>query len=175
MKILLKILAYIAVMLLLIIFFSPKINLYYQLEVLMQENNIYISDEKVKDSGFSLNINNAKLYLDELFLANAEETSVKTWLVYNSIEAKNIELNEGFAEFMPEHIDTMKVSYHILNPRNILLNAQSEDSFFFGNVDLLERVVQIHLRLGTLSEKKFAMALKQLKKEEGGYIYEYKF
>ena len=175
MKKLLKFSAYIVVMLALIIFFSPKINLYYLLEEFAVEQNIYVSDEKVADSGFSLNIMNAKVYLDELFLAETEETTLSMWLVYNSFEANNIDLNEGFSDFMPSVIKHIEVEYHILNPISLSLSGESEDSFFYGDINLLERVVQIHLRLGSKSEKRFANSLRALKKEEGGYIYEYKF
>ncbi len=175
MKKLLKSLLYLTTMLALIIFFSPKTNLYYLLEEFAMEQNIYVSDEKVIDNGFSLNILNAKLYLDELFLAEAEKTQLSMWLVYNSFEAKNIDLNEGFSDFMPSYIKRVQIKYHIFNPRSLSLSGESSDSFFYGNIDIFKRIIQIHLRLGTKSEKKFAHSLKALKKEEGGYLYEYKF
>jgi hypothetical protein len=175
MKKLLKILAYFVVMLALIIFFSPKINLYYLFEEFAVEQNIYISDEKASDNGLSLNISHAKVYLDELFLAEAEETTLSMWLVYNSFEATNIELNEGFSDFMPAVIKRINVKYHIFNPTLLSLKGESGDSFFYGDVDLLERIIQIHLRLGSQSEKRFSSSLRALKKEEGGYVYEYKF
>jgi len=174
MKKLLKFLAYVVVMLALLIFFSPKTNLYYLLEEFAIEKNIYVSDEKVNDSGFSLNIFNAKVYLDELFLAEAEETSISMWLVYNSFEANNIDLNEGFSDFMPSVIKHIEVKHHLFNPMSLSLSGESGDSFFYGDVDLFERVVTIHLRLGAKSEKRFATSLRALKKEDGGYVYEYK-
>ena len=175
MKKLLKYLAYFIAMLALIIFFSPKTNLYYLFEEFAIEQNVYVSDEEASDSGFSLNISNAKVYLDELFLAEAEETTLSMWLVYNSFEATNINMNEGFSDFMPSVIKHIEIKHHVFNPMSLSIAGESGDSFFYGDVDLLERIVQIHLRLGTKSEKRFASSLRALKKEEGGYVYEYKF
>ena len=175
MKKLLKPLVYLVAMLALLIFFSPKVNLYYLLEEFAVEQNIYISDEEAKDSGFSLHILNAKVYLDELFIAEAEDTQVSMWLVYNNFEVKNIDLNKGFSDFMPSYIKNIQVTHHIFNPTFLSLSGESSDSFFYGNVDLLNRIVQVHLRLGTKSEKKFKNSLRALEKEEGGYLYEYKF
>ncbi len=175
MKKLLKFSTYLVIMFALIIFFLPKVNAYYLLENLVKEKHFYLTDEDAKDSGFSLDIHNTRVFLDELFLAEAKYITLNPWVIYNSIEVENIKLNEGFSAFMPGHIENLKAEYVFYQPTHISLKGKSKKDSFIGDVDLLERKVVIHLHLDFKSEKRFATALKQLKKEEGAYIYEYKF
>jgi len=170
-----KFLAYMLVMLALIIFFSPKVNAYYKLESFLKDKHVFLFDEEVKDSGFSLDLYNAKVYMDELLLAQAGFASVSVWLFYNNFSVEEIKLNEGFSAFLPERIERLTVEHVFYNPTKVSLNGESGGSTFNGEIDLLKRLIVIHLRLDKYAKKKFATSLKQLKKEEGGYIYEYKF
>ncbi len=170
-----KLLAYFIVMAALLIFFMPKVNLYYALERLMKERNIYISDEQVYDQGFSLELEKSNVLFDKLSLAEIDTIKLSPWLFYNALSLDNIHVNEGFEDFLPQKISRVSIEHFIYNPTHISLRGDSEDSFFYGDVDLIERVITIHLRLGDKSEKKYRLVLQKLIKEEGGYLYEYKF
>jgi hypothetical protein len=159
----------------LLIVFLPKINLYYAAEKMMAKQNVYISDENLKDKGISFHIENASLLFEKLPLAQVEEIRLRPWILYNSIEVDTIVLNEGFADFLPSEIDTIEVKYWIFNPLYLKLSGQSKESLFYGEVDLLKRTLRIHLRLDVASEKQYKTMLGKLTPEEGGYRYEYKF
>jgi len=175
MKKLLKLLVYMVVMLALILFFLPKINLYYAAEGFMQEKKVFISDENIADRGFYLELNNANFLFDKLELAEVEKITVSTLLFYNALSIDKIHVNEGFSDFLPLEIETISAEHAIYNPTHVTLKGESEDSYFYGDVDLIERVLNIHLRLGAQSEKRYKSMLGKLTKEEGGYVYEYKF
>jgi len=175
MKRFVKILAYICTMVALLILFLPKTNLYYAAEGLMQEKNIYISDEEVHDSGFSLELINAMIFFDKLELMKVENIKLSPWIVYNVVSLNTVDINEGFSDFLPEEISSLKVEHFFYNPTHIKLSGESTDSFFFGDVDILKRVLSLHLRVGAKSEKRYKVLLEKLTKEEGGYYYEYKF
>jgi len=175
MKKMLKLLVYLSVMLALLVFFLPKVNLYYAAEELMQKQNVYISDEEARDNGFSLELLNASVFFDKLSLMNVGEVKISPWLVYNTVSLKMIDVNEGFSDFLPQDINFLQAQYVFYQPTHIQLKGESSDSFLYGDVDLINRVVSVHLRVGAQSQKRYKKLLQKLKKEEGGYYYEYKF
>ncbi|PHR54593.1 MAG: hypothetical protein COA44_12590 [Arcobacter sp.] len=175
MKKLAKGLSYLIVMFILLLLFLPKVNLYYAAEKLMQKQNIYISDEEVYDSGFTLELSGAKIFFDKLELMKVDKIDLSSWLVYSSIELKNIEVNEGFSDFLPSDITSIEAEHFFYKPMHISIKGESQDSSFYGDVDLIEKQVLIHLRVGAKSEKRYKTLLQKLNKEEGGYYYEYKF
>jgi len=175
MKRLMKLLAYLVVMVILLILFLPKVNLYYAAEELLKKQNVYISDEEVYDSGFSLELVNAKVYFDKLELMQVEEIKLSPWVLYNVISLDKLDINEGFSDFLPQEISSFKAEHIFYNPTHLKLSGESSDSFFFGDVDILKRVLILHLRVGAQSEKRYKTLLRKLTKEEGGYYYEYKF
>jgi hypothetical protein len=175
MKKVMRLLAYTVTMFALVLLFLPKVNLYYAAEGLLKEKNVYISDEDVYDSGFSLELTDAKFFFDKLELMKVEKTKISPWIVYNALTLDFIEINEGFSDFLPQDISSVKAEHVFYNPMHIQLSGESTDSYFTGDVDILKRVVTLHLKLGAISEKKYKTLLKKLTKEDGGYYYEYKF
>jgi len=178
MKKLLKLFIYIFVMVALIIVFLPKVNAYYAAEKMMKDKQVYITDEKVVDNGLSLELIDAKVYFDKLELMKVENIKLSPWILYNTLELNYIDINEGFSDFLPQDINSVKVEHFFYNPLYIKLSGDSSDSFFNGEVDILNRMIRVHLNVGVKSEKKYKNLLKKLRKEpeeEGGYYYEYKF
>ena len=175
MKKLIKFFSYVLVMLSLLIFFLPKINLYYAAEALMKQKNVYISDEEAFDKGFTLELKHAKVFFDKLALADVESIRVSPLFFYNVLNIDNIHVNEGFSDFLPQEVKNVRVEHFIFNPVKVKFRGESEDSHFYGNVNLLKRMLSVHIRLGVISEKKYGTMLRKLTKEEGGYLYEYKF
>jgi len=175
MKKLIKLFSYMLVMLSLLIFFLPKVNLYYAAESIMKKKNIYISDEEVLDKGFTLQLSHAKIFFDKLALAEVQSIRLSPLFFYNVINVDHVLVNEGFSDFLPQGVKNIKVEHFIFNPIKINFRGESEDSHFYGNVNLLKRVLSVHLRLGGKSEKKYGTMLRKLTREEGGYLYEYKF
>lgn len=175
MKALLKFFAYLIMMLALIIFFLPKVNLYYEAEKFLKAQKVTISEEKVLDRGISLQLEDGSIYYDKLNLASIGLIHFSPWMVYNSLEFNEIRVNEGLADFLPETIDHITIRHVVYNPTKVSLRGESAEDYFYGEVDLLKRVLQLHLRLDSGSERKYQNILKKLSKEEGGYLYEYQF
>ena len=172
-----KFFAYAFLILALIIVFLPKVNLYYAAEKLMKDKNIYITGEEFYDNALSFDIFNARVYFDKLELMKVDKINLSPWVFYNALEFDHIDINEGFSDFLPQDISSIKVEHFFYNPLHIKLSGDSSDSFFDGDIDILNRVVGIHLNVGVKSEKRYKTLLKRLKTEatEGGYYYEYKF
>jgi hypothetical protein len=156
-------------------FFFPKVNLYYLAEQYMKEQNLFISNEKATDTGFSLVLEHADLFFDKLALAKVENITLSPWVFYNTLEFRDIELDDGFSDFLPPFIQRVQVSHLLFNPMKVKLSGDADAGFFNGEVDILNRHLKVILQVNAKAEKRYKNMLRRLQKTEEGYVYEYKF
>ena len=88
MRYVVKPLTYLFLAVILIIFFLPKINLYFQAEEILENYKVTISGEKLIDNGFNFKIDDGTIYFDDLVVAKVQEISIVPLLVYNKIDIK---------------------------------------------------------------------------------------
>lgn len=172
----LKLLAYFAFFILSLIYFSPKESIYYFAEREIEKYKIIISDEIIADSGFALKLNNASITYDSIQSANVEDINIKIFLLYNSISAKNIKLSNMAASFFPSHIQSVDVAHTILNPFIIELTANGEFGTAKGEMNLLDKTMNIIITPSKIMQTKYNGTLGNLKKNvNGGYSYDKSF
>ncbi len=87
-----------------VIFFAPKINLYYQLEELMQEKQIVITQENIIDKGFSLSLEEGRLYYGDLLVAEFSKISILSLLVFNQVSLAPVTLSKHMEKLFPRNI-----------------------------------------------------------------------
>jgi hypothetical protein len=68
----LKLFAYFVFFILALIYCSPKENIYYFAEKGIEKYKVMLSDEKIKDSGFSLELSDVTASYDSVHSANIE-------------------------------------------------------------------------------------------------------
>jgi hypothetical protein len=172
----LRFFAYFAFFILALIFFAPKLSMYYFLENELKSYDVIISGETLKDEGINLNIQNAQVFVKSIESANIKECDVTLLFFYNSILAKDITLSQSAKSFVPLKIQELEVSYTILNPLHIKVHATGE----FGNaealVNILERTAHVDLQASEMMSKGYKNSLREFKKsEDGGFTYDKAF
>ena len=171
-----KLLAYILFFFLALIYFMPKESVYYYLEKELLLNKVVLSDEEIKDSGFSLQLNNSKVSYDSIESADVENINIKIFLVYNSLSVSNVKLLDVASSFVPLHIDNINIKYTIFNPLNIVAESNGEFGQANAEVNILDRNMSVVLKPSQLMLKKYRATLRNLKKNEAGeYRYEKTF
>lgn len=168
--------AYLLFFILALMYFTPKTSLYYMLEKELKKHEVIISNEKVSDKGFSLDIKDATIYVKGIDSANVELTNVKLFTLYNTIKIKNIELSSVASTMIPLKIDALNLSYSIFNP----LKVTAEGSGGFGEAKasfhILERALNLKVKPSNTMLKNYAKSMKKLKKnEDGSYSYDKTF
>jgi len=159
-----------------LIYFTPKQSVYYLAEHKLKDYGVIVSKEKVHDSGFALHINNANIFIKGISSAVAKKTKIMCLLFYNSVIVKNITLLSVAKNFIPLHIKSVYIHYSIINPINVMLNANGEFGSAFGSVNLLKRVIVIHLLPSKKMLRNYHSTLNMLKKDKnGGFVYEQSF
>lgn len=176
MKKLLKVIFYFFFTLFALVFFIPKVNLYYMAEQELEKLAVVIDNEHISDSGFVVKISNADIYAKGIHSAKVESLNLTTYLFYNSIQIDNILLSETLKSFVPLKINTLSATQLFYNPMSIALRASGEFGEAWGSVDLLTRTLKINLTPSKLLSAKYRSTMKMLKKnKEGGYVYELTF
>jgi hypothetical protein len=165
-------LVYILIVIYSVIFFVPKINLYYELEHYLKQQQVVIVNEDIQDRGFSLNISDGTLFYGDLNVVTFSDISFKTLLVYNSIHMQPFELSDDMESFFPKNVTSLNAQHSIFNPLHVTFKGSGDFGSFKGDIDLLENKLHLILIPSKLLLKKKPFWMKKLKKDkEGGYRY----
>ncbi len=96
----------------------------------------------------------------------AKEVDIKTWLIYNKIEIKELTALKTFK------IKTLDITQNILNPLLVEIYGSSEFGLFRGEVELYEKKGYI---LFETSDLKGAIFKSYFKKTKEGMKYEFNY
>ncbi len=166
-------LTYVLLLLLAIVYFAPKENLYYLVEQKLQPYNIVISDEKIKDSGFVLHLKDADIYVESVKSAKVASADISTFLLFNSINIKGVMLDEFSQGFMPRKINEVYVYQSIFDPLHIHVRAVGDFGEVSAKVGIVSRQIKAILKPSQLMLQKYQNSLRVfVKDQEGEYVYE---
>ena len=191
-KVLLTFLKYnvhIIMVILFIMYFLPKVNFYFYAERVLEQTNlqpiakammvkeakIHIVQEEIVDNGFSIELNNANIYLNDIYILNLGQLKIEPWLFYNNISIHSVRLNKSFEDEFPTRLDELHITQSIFSPLLIEVTGIFAYGSFDAQVDLGERKVHANLQVNKKFVKKYRKLLRQLKRVKGGYTYEYSF
>ena len=171
-----KFFAYVSFFILALLYFTPKVSIYYYLESLAKPFDLIVSGESLDDNGFSLTVNDGVVALKSIESATVKELNIKILGLYNSIDVKNIELSSVAKSFVPLKIQSVNIRHHIFNPLFVNADAVGEFGELSVSINLLERTLRLILKPSSLMQKKYKSTLRNLKKSENGeYLYEKTF
>lgn len=155
-----------------VLFFLPKVQLYYLLEHEIKPSKVLINQESVRDTGFSLELRDAQILYEGIESANVASIDLSFFLFYNRILAKDITLSSAAKSFVPLEIETIKLEHLFYNPLLVKAEAQGAFGEAYVRINLLERSLELRLLPSERMKKEFMHTLRQLKKDQNGeYIY----
>ncbi|MCW8839073.1 MAG: hypothetical protein OQJ77_05305 [Thiovulaceae bacterium] len=167
-----KFLAYSIFFILALMYFTPKVALYYFAETQLKPYGVIMTDESVSDNGFTFGIKDAVVTFKAIESATVKDTNIALFGLYNKVKLKDITLASTAASFVPTDVKNVDISYSIFNPLNII--AVSEGGFGEAKVEvnLLDRKLYLKLEPSKVMNKKYRNTLRNLKKsKDGGYEY----
>jgi hypothetical protein len=168
-----KFLFYIVFFVASLIYFIPKVSLYYLLEKELKPMGVVVSSEELNDKGFSLEIKDASLNVKSIESANVSEVGITLLGIYNDIDVKDIKLTSAASSFLPINIESVNINHNIFNPLFVLADAKGEFGSVKASFDILQRRLFVILTPSKVMKNKYRTTLKNLKKtKEGVYTYE---
>ncbi|MEA1891993.1 MAG: hypothetical protein U9N33_04700 [Campylobacterota bacterium] len=159
-----------------LIYFTPKVSLYYLLEQQMQSKGIVVSSEDIQDYGFYLGLKDADISMESIESAQVAKIEMNLFVFYNSISFDEITLSDTFKYFTPLHVESGNIVYSILNPLNITAHATGEFGELDAYFDLLEMSMHVNLKPSQMMLKNHKATLNNFKKNENGeFTYDQTF
>jgi len=155
-----------------VMYFTPKVALYYFAEMQLKPMSVIINDEKVIDNGFSLSIKDATITFKAIESATITNIDLSIFGVYNKVNIQGVTLASSAASLVPTEVKSIEIYYHLFNPFNITATAVGGFGEAQAQVDILEKALQVDLQPSKLMNKDYRSTLKNLKKtKDGGYEY----
>ncbi len=168
--------AYLSFFMLALMYFTPKVSIYYFFETQLKPYDIIISSESVQDSGLTLSIEDGVVFVKSIDSAKIKSVDVTILGVYNALSVTEIELSSVAESFVPLKIAQVDAVYSVIDPLNITANAVGEFGEVEAVVNLLERTLHVKLIPSALMKKDYRHTLRNLKKSENGeFVYDKTF
>lgn len=166
-----KKLLYLFYVLIVIIVFLPKKELYYTAETWLQKEDIYLSGETFSGGWFMLDVENIQVLAGSSALADIEQIRMVPWIVVNDFYLDSIKASEHFAFFFPGQIDRVRLRYALWNPLEISIEITGDFGHAHGDFDLVEQ--KLTLFFDALPQmRNYPLLVSKLHPQEGGLVYE---
>ena len=170
------ILFYIVFFLAALLFFTPKESIYYYGEEQLKPLGVILAQEEAVDTGFSLKIEHAKLYVQKIKSANIALIELTLLGVYNTVSVENIVLDKTFEQFFPPLVEHLEVTQSILAPVKVSATAHGDFGTAAASVHLVDRNGTVLLTPSKMMRSRYKNTLRQLKRTKtGDYRYDFKF
>lgn len=173
-KLILKPLIYILFFIFTLFILLPKENIYYLIEKQLINYNIILSDEKIKENSFGLNIINSQLYSNNIHMANINDIEFLSYIFYTHFTIDKIKINDSFKAFVPLVFTDVDIVYSILDPLNVQIKAKSQIGNISGAFNIFEKKLLLNLMPKKNISSTYSSMLRKFRTKEGSYKYEYK-
>ncbi len=168
MKIVRNILIFIVLFLGGLIIFSPKVELYYLLENFLNQNGVVISQERLKDKGYSFESKNGVISYKNIDSLTFDKIEILPFIMFNQAKITGLTTSSDLKKIFDKTLD-IKVVYSIFDPLNIRLSSDSEivaDGVF--NILSREFILEIESEIPPMLKQNFT------KNEKGKYEFKTK-
>ncbi len=171
MKILKK-LGWVFLFLYLLIAFLPKENLFFLGEKKLQNYNVILNDEKLKDRLILFQIQDSSVYYDGLHVGNIDSIDLFLGIFYNQISMKNAIFSDKLRQFIPKEISNLKIQSTIFFPIRLWINGDGNFGDISGFIDLYKKKIRLVLKPKKEFVSKYSTIMREFKKINNEYIYE---
>ena len=178
MKSLIKYTSYFLFALFCFVYFLPKESIYYEIEKYLKTENTIISNETIKEEALGIDISDNSLYFEEIKIADIKNIEFSTYIYATNLEIKEITLAKNLGIYAPLKIEKIDLSYNLLDFDNldkIDLSAKGEFGVIDGQIDFINKVINISLEASKMMKEKTILLNNMKKGENEKYTYEYKF
>lgn len=154
-----------------LLFFMPKVELYYALERELATQDITLNEASIEQGVLYVTIRDVKVYVKGVELAHIDSIHFFTLLGYSTLTMKDIEVDDLLKSKVPSAITELSASHSIFSPLSLALDANGSFGRAEGELSLLEGTVRVDL----VESKDISTLKPYLKQDEKGWYYETSF
>lgn len=169
-----KRLLYVFYILLIVIILLPKEKFYFTFESLLSKYHLFINHEVLSDNFFYLDADDGDIVLDNQTVASIENIRISPWIFLNRLSFSNLSVLPQYRNFFPGKIDTITVTYSLLNPLEITIQGEGDFGHFKGGYDLMSQKIKIVFD-ATHQLRRYGLLVSNLHQEKEGLVYESDF
>ncbi|MDD5158774.1 MAG: hypothetical protein PHI47_01885 [Sulfuricurvum sp.] len=169
-----KILSFSVLLLISIIIFLPKTNIYYAAEESLASTHLYLNGEQVNDRFFYMDVRDATLLLNSMPIGTVEQIRILPLIVYNRVTVSSVNFSGEFASLFPEGIEYITFTYTLLHPFSIMINGEGGFGPVQGEIDLSNERLTLLFEPSQIM-RAYPLLLAKLHKSDEGLAYETSF
>ncbi|MCK9372352.1 MAG: hypothetical protein M0P91_04085 [Sulfuricurvum sp.] len=159
---------------LIVVVLIPKEKLYFTLESILSEYTVYLTDENLSNHFFYLDAMNSNLLLDNIQIGSIEQIRIIPWVVYNRLTVSNVTFSSLYHSVFPGKIEEISLTYSLLHPLSVHLQATGDFGRCEGGIDLAEQKIRL-LFEATPELRNYPLLVFKLQQVKEGLVYESNF
>lgn len=105
-----------------VILFLPKSNMYYSAEKVLASMHLYLNGEEINERFFYLDIDNAIVQLDTMPIATIDHISFFPLIAFNRVSIEGVAFSGEFESLFPQGIDHIDLTYTLLHPFTVKIS-----------------------------------------------------
>lgn len=175
MKKVLKIFIYVMLFFIAFLVFLPKESLYNFLEKELEKKQIIVSNEIRDEKLFALEVSKANLYFEKINIGKFEELTFESYLIYTKVNLKQLSFMDSFSSFLPTPIENVSLKHSILDLNTVKIESNGTFGELSGEINIFSNSAKLYLIPSKMMKDSYSKLLRNMKLENGVYIYEYKF
>lgn len=157
-----------------LIVFLPKSNLYYSAEEALASAHLYLNNEEINDRLLYLDIRDASLLLDNMMIGSVEHIRFIPLIAFNRATITGVEFNGEFASLFPEGIEYVSFTYTLLHPLTVAITGEGGFGPIQGEIDLTQNRLTLLFEPSPVM-RSYPLLLSKLRKSDEGLVYEISF
>lgn len=157
-----------------LIVFLPKSNLYYSAEEALASAHLYLNNEEINDRLLYLDIRDASLLLDSMMIGSVEHIRFIPLIAFNRATITGVEFSGEFASLFPEGIEYVSFTYTLLHPLTVAITGEGGFGPIQGEIDLTQNRLTLLFEPSQVM-RSYPLLLSKLRKSDEGLVYETSF
>lgn len=156
---------------LIIIVFTPREQLYRTIESQLAHYDLFLSGETVQDSWFYVDAQNIEVILGRNVIGSIDNLRLSSWFFVHTIRLSSFKAASEYKIFFPGVVDDVRLTYALYNPLHITIVGSGDFGECEGDVDLRQSRVRLVFQ-PTAALRQYPYVVSKLHKEEEGLVYE---
>jgi len=153
-----------------IVIFMPKQELYYKLEKSLDSYGIILNEKKIDENLFALDMSDIDVYAEGIKVAHIDNIHCFIGIFYNYIDISGVVFDKSLKSFVPLKITKADITASILNPTQATIGIDGD----FGKAKGYVNINGV-LHLDIIDVKDIKAFKRSLHKNGNGWYYETKF
>ena len=163
-------LGFILLLIVALVFFAPKKELYFLLEKQIAKEGVVISGEQISQNPVGLKLQNPHIYYRGINSAKAKQITATVLLLFNRVEVRELQVDDSLYSMFPVAVQVARLDYLLWQPLKIKVLLKGNFGTAAGYYDILKRDLKIRL----IKAEDISAIKRHLKKDDRGWFYELK-